>query len=124
MKVSEIRMIMAVTLLLAVIVFTMYAGPTIGLPADTTEKLINVLPGIFVFFVGAALLAWQGVSIFSLPGFMALGIGLAVLIGEIEAFAVYPVAPAGGPTLEQVQWIIIILCALIGGALAAVSKGR
>ena len=118
------KTLMAVVGLLAIIMFVMYAPATLNLPAGTTAKLIVVLPGLLLFFIGIGILVTQGVSVFALPGFGLLGIGVAFLLESIQTNAIYPIVSVGGATIAQYQWIIIILCTMIGGVIAAMSRDR
>jgi hypothetical protein len=125
MKSSTFKIVAAITAFLAIIIFLLYAGNQIGLPANTNTQLIAVMPSIMVFFISVGVLIKTGASVFALPAFTGLGLGLALLLGTLEAQLIYPVASiAGGATLPQVQWLCIILCALVGGAVAAISRGR
>ena len=121
---QTLKIVLAVVAFLAIIIFTMYGSTDLGLSPQTPVKLINVLPGIFIFAVGAITLVRSGVSVFALPSFSALGIGMAVLLGSIENFNIYPVHVAGGATLVQIQWIVIILTTMVGAIVAAMSRGR
>ena len=121
---STFKIVVAVVAFLAIIIFVMYGSADLGLSPQTPVKLINVLPGIFIFAVGAITLVRSGVSVFALPSFSALGIGMAVLLGSIENFNIYPVHVTGGATLVQVQWIVIILTTMVGAIVAAMSRGR
>jgi len=121
-KMTEIYIVAGAALLIGVFLFFFFASETIGLDANTAAMFLAVLPGLMVFFFGASVLVWQGVSLFALPGFAILGAGAAVLIGEIEDSGLYPLVTVGGPTLAQYQWIAIILCTLVGCAVAAASR--
>ena len=123
MKNSTFKIVAAITAFLAIIIFILYAGTGLGLPANTNTQLIAVMPSILVFFISVGILVKTGASVFALPGFTGLGLGLALLMGTLEASAIYPVASiAGGASLQQVQWLVIILCSLVGGAVAAISR--
>jgi hypothetical protein len=124
MKGSTLKIAVAITAFLAIVMFINMAGTSIGLPAGTTDKLLFALPGIVVFFMGVITLATTGVSIFALPGFTALGLGIDILLGAVQTHAIYPIEQIGGATIAQTQWIIVIFCALIGGIIAAMSRGR
>jgi len=118
------KIVVAVLAFLAIVIFLLYGSDDLGLSTQTPVKMINVLPGILIFAVGAITLVRSGVSVFALPSFSALGIGMAVLLGSIENFAIYPVHVTGGATLIQVQWIVIILTTMVGAIVAAMSGGR
>lgn len=122
MKNSTFRIVAALVAFLVIIMFMMIGADALGLPANTTETIIIVMPGIFIFFIGVGILIKTGTSVFALPAFASLGIGLAILLSSIETAGIYPITSAGGATIEQVQWLIIILCSLIGGAVAAISS--
>ena len=122
MKNSTFKIVAAITAFLAIIIFIMYAGTEVGLPVNTNEKIIAVMPGILVFFIGVGILVKTGASVFALPGFSALGIGLAILLGTLQNSGIYPVANVIGASLAQVQWLTIVMCSLVGGAIAAISR--
>ena len=124
MKSSTLKIAIAVTAFIVIIMFINMAGTSIGLPADTSDKLLFALPGIVVFFIGVITLAMTGVSVFALPGFSALGIGIDILLGAVQTHGIYPIEQVAGASIAQTQWIIVIFCALIGGIIAAMSRGR
>lgn len=124
MKNSTFKIVAAITAFLVIVMFLNYAGTLIGLPANTTTQILYAMPGIVIFFIGAGIIFSTGISIFALPGFSALGIGLAILLGAVQIHNIYPVEQIGGATIAQVQWIVIILTSVVGGIIAASSRGR
>jgi len=125
MKNSTFRIVAAVTAFLCIIIFIMYAGTQVGLPANTNTMIIGVIPSLLVFFISVGVLIKVGASVFALPAFAGLGLGLALLLGTLQTSGLYPIASiAGGATLPQVQWLIIVLSSMIGAAVAAVGRGR
>lgn len=123
MKNSTFKIVAAIAAFLAIVIFILYAGNQIGLPVETNNKVIAVIPSILVFFISVGVLIKTGASVFALPAFTGLGLGLALLLGTMEAQLIYPVASiAGGATLPQVQWLCIIMCSLVGAAIAAISR--
>jgi hypothetical protein len=124
MKSSTLKIVIAITAFIVIIMFINMAGTSIGLPANTSDQLLYALPGIVVFFLGVITLVMTGVSVFALPGFSALGIGIDILLGAVQTHNIYPIEQIGGASIAQTQWIIVIFCALIGGIIAAMSRGR
>jgi hypothetical protein len=121
---STLKIVIAVVAFLAIIIFLMYGSADLGLSAETPVKMVNVMPALIFFAIGCITLVKNGVSVFALPSFSALGIGMALLLGSIENFKIYPVTFSGGATLVQVQWIVIILTTMVGAIVAAMSRGR
>jgi len=122
MRKSELKIAATILMVVVIIMFFLYAGTYLGLPANTAEKFTMVLPGIVIFFIGVAGLVSQGRSIFALPAFLGVGIGLAILVGELNTQnIVVPSLATGGITVGQMQQFIIILCGLLGGVIAGSS---
>jgi len=119
---STFTLVAAMTLLIAVFVFMSFYAGGLNLPVNTASMFLGVMPGVFIFFVGITSLWWAKVSLFALPGFAVLGIGVAILLGEIESTGLYPIVGTGDVTIAQFQWIIIILCTMIGAVVAAGSR--
>lgn len=122
MKGSMLKIPMAVVGVLAIVIFLIFAGESLGLPSDTPTQLSAVLPGMIIFFVGVVVIGTQGLSVFAFPGFLGIGIGLALLMGEMNtANIVIPSVAKGGLTLEQMQYFVIIVCGLFGAGIAGMS---
>jgi hypothetical protein len=120
---SDILKIAATVLLILVpIMFLIWAGPGLGLPADTPTRIIGVLPGIFVFFIGAFGLMTMKSPILVLPSIMAIGIGLAILAGELVAIGIVTII--GDPSLIQIQYFFIVFCTLLGCVAAVIGVKR
>ena len=120
--VSTFTLVGAMALLVAIFIFMSFYAGSLNLPANTASMFMSVLPGVFVFFAGITSLWWAKVSLFALPGFAVLGIGVAILLGEIQTSGLYPIVGTGDVTIAQFQWIIIILCTMIGAVVAAGSR--
>lgn len=104
----------------AVIIFLIYAANYLGFAAGFATSLIMVLPGLIVFFVGCATLATQDLSVFAIPGFGALGIGIAILISEMNAQnIIIDNYIARGWTLLEIQLFFVIIFFLMGAVVAA-----
>jgi len=119
---STFMMVAAMALMAVVVIFLVFYSTTLNLPTNTAEMFIAILPGLFLFFVGVMTLWMAKVSLFAFPGFTILGIGIAVLLGEIETSGFYPIYVAGGPTIGQYQWAMVLLCSMIGAVVAAGSR--
>ena len=124
MKNSTFKIVAALVAFIAIVLFVRYAGTSIGLSATITQQLLVVMPGVFVFFLGVGMLIKVGTGVFALPAFATLGIGLAILLGSIQTGGLYPIETIGGATLQQVQLLVITMASLVGGMVAALSRGK
>lgn len=105
-----------------VVVFLVYAGNYLGLSDRFSQNLAYVLPGLVTFMIGAAMILTIKTSIFFVPSFGVMGVGLAILLEEMYTVGIVVDALFVPLTLVEVQIIIIILSILFGGVAAAVTQ--
>lgn len=121
---SELQVAVGIVSILAIVVFLVNAGSTLGFSSDFTDDIITVLPGVFVFIVGALMIMNMS-GVFYIPGFGMLGIGVAILLDEMNtAGVIVPELLTGSVTLEQAQVFIVIICLLIGAVVASTTWRR
>ena len=125
MKNSTFKIAAAVTLLAVLILFTFYAGDYVNLDPDMTGTLIGVFPGLAVTIVGMLTLATQKLEIYAIPGFGAIGIGLAILLHEMNSLGIIvDDFISSGYSLLELQALVIIIGILMGGAVASTELRR
>ena len=88
-------------------------GVTIGLSASLTTDLITILPGLFVSIVCVIGLGSQNGPL-SVGAAGVLGIGLAVLLGELHTLGTLTDAMLAPATLAQYQTIVVVAGFLLG----------
>ena len=96
-----------------------YTGTEIGLESDVTQDFIMVMPGLFIFAVGAIFIVLVGLSIYALPAFGVTGIGLALLFEYMSNQGLISDQLLSGLSVGDVQLIIIIFGFLIGAIVGA-----
>ena len=119
---GDLKIIFGVVGFLAIAMFVVLYGTTIGLTEEMGTQLVVLLPGIVLFFVCAIMIANVGVSVYFLPSMTLLGVSLAYLIGQLYTLEILVIPTSVGITVGSIQLMLIVVCALIGGALAAVNK--
>ncbi len=125
MKISDLKIVMSILGVVIVILFLMYGGGYLGIDAEVANDMWGVLPGITGIGVGLMILTTRRLGTFSVAGFGVIGIGLVVLLGEMNTHEIivdeYITA---GWTLVEIQSLFIVICVLVGFVMAAVSRAR
>jgi len=111
--------IAASVLLVAVIfMFLLYAGEGLGIDSEVMNDIIIVLPGLSVIVVGCLILGTVRTPSFLLPGLGAIGVGFAILLGEMnDAGMVVDTFVANGFPLIGLQGFSIVFCLIVGAML-------
>lgn len=117
---DDLKIPIAIGLTLAVMLGLFYSGTEIGLESDVTTDFIMVMPGLFLFVVGAIMVVLVGLSIYALPTFGVTGIGLALLFEYMSNQGLISDQLLSGLTVGEVQLIIIIFGFLVGAIVGAV----
>jgi hypothetical protein len=103
--------------------FQMGWANTLNLESGIGASLIAVFPGLFVTILGFVTIGSQFRSPLVVGGFGAVGIGLAVLFGEMYDANIIDSTLLAGATMAQLEVITIIVSLLMGGV-AYASRGR
>jgi hypothetical protein len=107
----ELKIPILISIFLAIIIFFVYGGEYIGLPADTANVFTMMLPGLMVVGIGALCLPRNGV--WTMAGITMIGIGFALLVGAGYAEGIISDAMLTGLTIAQEQMLFIVCgCAL------------
>jgi len=101
-----------VLLFVTVVLFFIYGGEQVGLPAETADTFIVCLPGLLVLGVAAMLLP-KG-DIWTAGGFIGIGIGFAILIGTAYSEDIVSDQMLTGLTIAEEQILIIVVMTALG----------
>ncbi|MBW2671993.1 MAG: hypothetical protein JRD89_01090 [Deltaproteobacteria bacterium] len=119
---TELQMVVPVVLVLVVVIILVLIGDYLGFAGTFTTDFVSVLPGLVVFVVGAGSLVVVGSTSFAIAGFAVMGIGLCILIDEMNTAGILiPDILTSTFTLDKLQLTILIFFIIIG-AIAAVRK--
>jgi len=117
---TELQTVIPVVLLLVVVVTLVLVGDYLGFTPTFTAGFVSVLPGLAIFVVGAGSLAVMGASSFAIAGFAIMGVGLCILVDEMNTAGILiPDVLTSTFTLEGLQLTILIFLVLIGAIVAA-----
>jgi hypothetical protein len=94
--------------------FTAGYGNGLGLDADVGAGLLLVLPGLLIVVIGVLFTVGMSGQ-FSVIGYGALGVGLAILLQEMYDGGIIVDAMLGGASIAQYEMIIVILGVVLGG---------
>ena len=109
--------------LLAIIILFVTQGSNIGFDSDFTTDFISIVPGISVFIVGAIMIALIPSPLFILAGFSAMGVGMAIIVDELNTASVLiPQILTPNFTLNDLKIISILFFILIGAVAASLSR--
>lgn len=120
---DELKIVMSILLAIVIVIFLALYGQRLGFNLAFTRNFISVLPGLIIIIVGAASLAVVGMSVFAIAGFGIMGVGLSILVDEMNTAGVLiPDILTATFTLPDLQLTILIFFIIIGAIVAAVSK--
>lgn len=120
-KDSTIAIMFLVAILIVTVMFLGDYAPSLGISSSLTDMFIQVIPGVFITLLGlVGASKARGASI--VGSFMAIGVGLALLLGEMNTAGILTEWILSGVTLIQVQGIVIIFTIIFGGAIYASSS--
>ena len=112
-----------ITVIGAFVMFLLYSGSSVYLTSDTTDDIIDSIPGIFVFTLSIVSLVTLG-GPFLLIGMLGMGVGLSILIYTMYNTGLIIDTMLWGLTLQQNQAMVIVFSGIIGGVLYATSRRR
>ena len=111
----DFKIVGAILGVLIIAIFLVYAGDYVGIDAEVSTDLIGVFPGLCFIIVGCLILGTFRNEMFILPGFGAIGIGLAILLGEMNTFGiVVDVWITEGYNLIGLQGFSIVMSLILG----------
>ncbi len=119
------RVDLNIAILIASIIFIFialfYVGEDIGLSPGSYTDFLQILPGLFLFAVGALIIGRMG-GLFALPGFTVVGMGIAVLTEEMYDLGIVNDAMISNLTLSEFQMLVIAISFLIGAVVAGATS--
>ena len=119
----DFKIVAIIVGLLAIIILFTTQGSELGFDSDFTNDFISILPGIAVFVVGATMIALIPSPLFILAGFSAMGVGLAVLVDELNSAAVMiPEILTDDFSLNDLKVISILIFVLLGALASTLSR--
>ena len=93
-------------------VFTTMSIPEIPTSIGATFGII--LPGLLIMGVAVVEAAWAKNGVGAMGGYTVMGVGLALLLYELNVAGIVSAAMLAPATLEQVQTLVIVLGLIIG----------
>jgi len=93
-------------------VFTTMSIPEIPTSIGATFGII--LPGLLIMGVAVVEAAWAKNGVGAMGGYTVMGVGLALLLYELNVAGMVSAAMLAPATLEQVQTLVIVLGLIIG----------
>jgi len=93
-------------------VFTTMSIPEIPTGIGATFGII--LPGLLIMGVAVVEAAWAKNGVGAMGGYTVMGVGLALLLYELNVAGMVSAAMLAPATLEQVQTLVIVLGLIIG----------
>jgi hypothetical protein len=93
-----------------------YAIIDLGFDTQIASDLMSIVPGIFLFIMGVAIVSTidAGHPVI-VGGFTFLGIGIAFLFQELYTIGIITDAMLNPATILQVEELVIITSAMLGG---------
>ena len=121
-RATEIRVVAGFIGIIAIVIFLLLAGDTMGFDTTLATDLIQLIPSIVVIFIGAYFITLSS-DIFTIGGFMAVGMGLAYMTETLNDMSILiPDLLSVSLTLTDLQLLLILCSALVGAAFAGVKR--
>lgn len=122
---SELKTVISIIMVVVVLIALVYVGGYLGFTAGMITDYATLLPGLVIFVVGTAMLRVTGTGSFAVPAFGLVGIGLAILVGEMNTVGVLiPDILTATFTIADLQLVVIIFFVLLGAIPAALESRR
>lgn len=119
---NDLKVVVGIFMVIVLVITLVYLGGDLGFTQDMQDDFISVLPGLSIFVVGAFALAAIGPSMFAIAGFGVMGLGLAILVDEMNtAEILIPDILTTTFTLGDLQLIILVFFTLMGAIVSAMA---
>ena len=118
---NELKVVTAALMVVVVFLALFYFGDQLGFATNIETEFVQVLPGLFIFIVGMLIVATVK-GVFTLPGMMIVGVGVAYLFGTLDTMGYITSQMLTGLTIAQLQLWIIIISTLFGAIAAAYTR--
>jgi hypothetical protein len=122
-RVKDLMFVLAVTGSAVGLYYVFTANVFPGIPAAVGDAFSYVLPGLIVTSLAALGAIQSRGGITAAGSFCLVGVGLALILYELDAAAVINAAMLAPATLEQVQ-VLVIITGFILGVVAYSGDGR
>lgn len=100
-----------------------YAITDLGFDSQIAEDLMNVVPGLFFFIIGMAIISQGDLGHpVTVGAFAFMGVGMGFFLNELYTVGIVTDSMLNPATLIQVQELIILGCVMIGGVAWASSR--
>jgi len=113
MKIATLILIIVVTFLTL-----FYSGDILGLSPTIDSDYITLVPGLFIFIIGAGA-TWTVRGVYQFASMSCVGIGVAILIGDMHTLGLVTEELLAGLTLAQLQLWTIVISGIAGGIIVA-----
>jgi len=110
------KILLSVVMVLVVVLFLIYGKTILSLDTSIDTDLISLMPGVTVVVVGFIMAAYTG-GAFRFPSIAIVGVGFAILIGELDDLGMITATMLEGLTVAQLQLYCVVLGLLFGGVI-------
>lgn len=81
---DDLKVVVSILGVVVIFLFLYYAGDEVGIDSKVMDDIMAVLPGLSAIIVGCLMLGVIRHVGFIIPGFAAIGVGFAILLGEMN----------------------------------------
>jgi len=123
MKIPDVLPILiVVVMIIGISIFLSIGyGSSFGITAEVGSNLVLILPSIFFFIMGSLIVAATS-GLFVIMGFGGIGIGLALLLSQLNIIGILQAQDLGYWSVTEAQTVIIILSLMVGGIVALATR--
>lgn len=118
---TYLKIVSAIIMIVVLILTLVYGKDMLGFSSDVDTTITSLLPGIFIVSTSFIFLSVIR-GIFYFPAMGALGVGFAVLLGEMNDLSLISSDMLSGLTIGQVQVWCIVLGLVFGGIVGFVDR--
>lgn len=98
--------------------FLVLFGEGLGFDPAISTDMVMVLPGLVITFAGF-LISMTVRGLYLIPGCGCIGVGLAVLLGQMNSQSLLTAELLQNSTIYQAQMVVIVGCLVIGTFMGA-----
>jgi len=118
---KTLKVVVTILMGIVVILFLVYGSTMLGLSTTIRDDIVDCLPGLSVFFVGMGILSMIGISPFAIAGFGIVGVGISLLLGEMNTTGLLIDDLLGTITIAEAQGFVIVVSLMIGAVVSGIS---
>jgi len=108
-------------LFVAFALFFVFGGSYFGFDPTFTTSFISVSPYLLIFSISMVVIVIVR-GLLELPACFFAGVGLSLLIGQLNVLGLVTASLLGDLTIVQLQLWIILILTMLGGVLAALTR--